>query len=153
MSEPVNIAGLAIIADDEDTGRVLLEEAAAATGLQSLSFADGKQAFDAALENDVALVLLDVDMPGLNGHEVCRRLRAVPRFSATPIVMVTGHEDTEAIALAFEAGATDFVPKPVNWALLPHRLEYILRNAAAARSLNERVVEVKTLTDALPDTL
>jgi diguanylate cyclase (GGDEF)-like protein len=153
MSMPVNITGLAIIADDEDTGRVLLEEAAAAAGLRSLSFADGQEAFEAALANDVALVLLDVDMPGLNGHEVCRRLRAVPRFATTPIVMVTGHEDTEAITLAFEAGATDFVPKPVNWALLPHRLEYILRNAAAARSLNERVIEVKTLAAALPDTL
>jgi diguanylate cyclase len=153
MNAPVNIPGLAIIADDEDTGRVLLEEAAAAAGLRSLSFADGQEAFDAARANDVAIVLLDVDMPGLNGHEVCRRLRTMPRFAATPIVMVTGHEDTTAIALAFEAGATDFVPKPVNWALLPHRLEYILRNAAAARSLNQRVVEVKTLTDALPDTL
>src|SRR5688572_1537191 len=115
MSMPVNITGLAIIADDEDTGRVLLEEAAAAAGLQSLSFADGKEAFEAALANDVALVLLDVDMPGLNGHEVCRRLRAVPRFATTPIVRVTGHEDTEAITLPFEAGATDFVPNPVNW--------------------------------------
>jgi diguanylate cyclase (GGDEF)-like protein len=153
MSKSVTIAGLAIIADDEDTGRILLEEAAAAAGLRSLSFADGQEAFDAALANDVAIVLLDVHMPGLNGHEVCRRLRALSRFATTPIVMVTGHEDTEAIALAFEAGATDFVPKPVNWALLPYRLEYILRNAAAARALDERVVEVKTLTDALPDTL
>ena len=147
MSTPVNIAGLAIIADDEDTGRVLLEEASAVAGLRSLSFADGQSALEAALANDVAIVLLDVDMPGLNGHEVCRRLRAEPRFATTPIVMVTGHEDTEAITLAFEAGATDFVSKPVNWALLPHRLEYILRNAAAARALNERMIEVKALTD------
>src|SRR5689334_11827820 len=127
----MNITGLTIIADDEDTGRVLLAEAAAAAGLRSLCFADGQAAFDAALANDVAIVLLDVDMPGLNGYEVCRRLRAMPQFATTPIVMVTGHEDTEAIALAFQAGATDFVPKPVNWALLPHRLEYILRNATA----------------------
>lgn len=153
MRTPVDIAGLAIVADDEDTGRVLLAEAAAAVGVRALSFGDGKQAYEAALANDVAMVLLDVDMPGMNGHEVCRQLRAIPRFASTPIIMVTGHEDTEAITLAFQAGATDFVPKPVNWALLPHRLEYILRNAAAARSLNERVVEVKTLAAALPDTL
>ncbi|MET0535354.1 MAG: EAL domain-containing protein [Steroidobacter sp.] len=153
MNAPANIAGLAIIADDEDTGRVLLEEAAAAAGLRSLSFADGREALDAALANDAAILLLDVDMPGLDGHEVCRRLRAEARFASTPIVMVTGHEDVEAIALAFQAGATDFVAKPVNWALLPHRLEYILRNAAAARSLNQRAVEIKTLSDALPDTL
>lgn len=145
----MSIAGLAIIADDEDTGRVLLEEAAATAGLRSLSFANGQTALEAALANDVAIVLLDVDMPGLNGNEVCRRLRAEPRFAMTPIVMVTGHEDTEAITLAFEAGATDFVSKPVNWTLLPHRLEYILRNAALARSLNERMVEVKTLAQRI----
>jgi len=93
----------------------------------------------------VAIVLLDVDMPGLNGYEVCRLLRAETPFATIPIVMVTGHEDSAAIRLAFEAGATDFVSKPVNWSLLPRRLEYILRNAAAARALNERIVEVKAL--------
>ena len=54
---------------------------------------------------------------------------------------------------AFQAGATDFISKPVNWALLPRRLEYILRNAEAARELNVRMVEVNTLIDALPDKL
>ena len=127
--------GFAIIADDESTGRVLLEESVAQAGLQALSFDNGTDALACAQRNHVAIVLLDVDMPGLNGYEVCRRLRADPRFATTPIVMVTGHEDSDAITLAFEAGATDFVSKPVNWALLPRRLEYILRNAAGARAL------------------
>jgi diguanylate cyclase (GGDEF)-like protein len=59
--------------------------------------------------------------------------------------MVTGHEDSADIALAFEAGATDFVSKPVNWALLPRRLEYILRNAAAARALIEAAQRIEHL--------
>lgn len=145
MSAVTETTGVAIIADDEDTGRVLLSESVAAAGLHSLAYANGTDALAAALSNDVAIVLLDVDMPGLNGYEVCRRLRAEARFATIPIVMVTGHEDSEAIQLAFEAGATDFVSKPVNWSLLPRRLEYILRNAAAARALNERIVEVKAL--------
>ena len=62
-----------------------------------------------------------------------------------PIVIVTGHEDSDAIRRAFEAGATDFISKPVNWALLPHRLEYILRNAAAAEHI-ERLAYYDTLT-------
>src|SRR5690349_14878607 len=144
---------LALIADDEQLGRVLLIESVAEVGLQSLDFDNGTDACAAALANDVAIVLLDVDMPGMNGYEVCRRLRAEPRFARIPIVMVTGHEDSVAITRAFEAGATDFVSKPVNWSLLPRRLEYILRNAAAARALNERMVQVKTLVEALPDTL
>src|SRR6202795_655986 len=141
----------AIIADDEELGRVLLAESAAGTGLEPLAFDNGLEALDAALSREVAIILLDVDMPGMDGYSVCRRLRAEPRLTMVPIVMVTGHEDAAAINLAFEAGATDFISKPVNWALLPRRLEYILRHAA--RALAERVPQVRTLIDALPDPL
>jgi diguanylate cyclase (GGDEF)-like protein len=144
---------IAIIADDEDLGRLLLAEAAAATGLRPLAFEDGVKALDAALANEVAIVLLDVDMPGMDGYSVCRRLRADPRYATVPVVMVTGHEDSNAIRLAFEAGATDFVCKPVNWALLPRRIDYILRNAASARALAEHVAQVRTLVEAIPDKL
>jgi diguanylate cyclase (GGDEF)-like protein len=137
---------IAIIADDEDVGRLLLEQAVAAAGMTCLSFADGGAALAAARENDPAIVLLDVDMPVLDGNEVCRRLRADARFSAVPIVIVTGHQDSAAIRRAFDAGATDFISKPVNWALLPHRLEYILRNAAAAEHI-ERLAYYDTLTE------
>jgi diguanylate cyclase (GGDEF)-like protein len=153
MSGATESAPLAIIADDEDLGRLLLAESAAETGLKPLTFDNGTAALDAALSHDVAIVLLDVDMPGMDGYAVCTRLRAEPRFTTVPIVMVTGHEDSAAISRAFEAGATDFISKPVNWALLPRRLEYILRNAAGARALTERMVQVRTLVEALPDTL
>jgi diguanylate cyclase (GGDEF)-like protein len=146
MSTEINkVPPVAIIADDEQLGRVLLTESVAEVGLQSLDFDNGTDACAAALANPVAIVLLDVDMPGMNGYEVCRRLRAEPRFARIPIVMVTGHEDSEAIRLAFDAGATDFVSKPVNWALLPRRLEYILRNAAAAEYI-ERLAYFDPLT-------
>ena len=128
-------APLAIIADDEELGRLLLAESAAQVGLVSLTFDNGTDALAAALTGTPTIVLLDVDMPGIDGYGVCKRLRAEPRFATIPIVMVTGHEDADAITRAFEAGATDFVSKPVNWALLPRRLEYILRNAAGARAL------------------
>jgi diguanylate cyclase len=144
---------IAIIADDEELGRLLLAESAAATGLAVLAFDNGPATLEACLARDVAVVMLDVDMPGMDGYTVCRRLREEPRLANVPIVMVTGHEDAAAINLAFEAGATDFISKPVNWALLPRRIEYILRNAAAARALAERVTQVRTLIDALPDTL
>ena len=137
---------VAIIADDEDLGRLLLAETAVASGLTALSFDNGSAALEAALSREVAIVLLDVDMPGMDGYTVCRRLRADARFATVPIVMVTGHEDSVAISRAFEAGATDFISKPVNWALLPRRLAYILRNAAAAERI-ERLAYFDTLTE------
>lgn len=145
MSAPADDTPVAIIADDEDLGRVLLIESAAQCGLKPLAFDNGVAALEAALAQDVAIVLLDVDMPGMDGFSVCRRLRSEARLASVPIVMVTGHEDSEAIKNAFDAGATDFVTKPVNWALLPRRLEYILRNAAAAERI-ERLAYYDTLT-------
>jgi diguanylate cyclase len=136
---------VAIIADDEETGRMLLAESVEQVGLAPLAYDNGKEALDAALLYGAAIVLLDVEMPGLDGYAVCRRLRGDPRFTTTPIVMVTGHEDPTAIGLAFDAGATDFIAKPVNWALLPRRLEYILRNAATAERI-ERLAYFDPLT-------
>ncbi len=122
---------LAIIADDEELGRLLLAESVAAAGLRALAFDGGIAALEAALAHEPAIVLLDVDMPGMDGYAVCRRLRTEPRLANTPIVMVTGHEDSAA---------------PVNWALLPHRLAYILRNAAAAGRI-EHLAYFDPLTD------
>ncbi len=153
MTTPLSQRPLVVIADDEDLGRLLLSEAAQECGLEPIAFDNGVAALQACLSREVAIVLLDVDMPGLNGFEVCRRLRNESRLATVPIVIVTGSEDQAAVSLAFEAGATDFISKPVNWALLPRRLEYILRNAAAARALSERIVQVRTLVEAIPDTL
>jgi len=145
MTHDTALRPVAIIADDEETGRVLLAESVEQVGLAPLAYDNGRDALDAALSCGAAIVLLDVEMPGMDGYSVCRRLRADPRFTTTPIVMVTGHEDPTAITLAFDAGATDFVSKPVNWALLPRRLEYILRNAATAERI-ERLAYFDPLT-------
>jgi diguanylate cyclase len=146
MSASPPSPAIAIVADDEDLGRLLLSEAVAQIGLKASAHNNGSTALEAALTQNPAIVLLDVDMPGLDGHAVCRRLRAEPRFANVPIVMVTGHDDSTAIDLAFEAGATDFIAKPVNWALLPRRLGYILRNAAAAERV-ERLAYYDPLTE------
>jgi diguanylate cyclase (GGDEF)-like protein len=145
MNKSSHNSAIALVADDEDLGRLLLSEAVAQFGLNVSAHANGASALETALTQDLALVLLDVDMPGLDGYAVCRRLRAEPRFANVPIVMVTGHEDSAAIDMAFEAGATDFISKPVNWALLPRRLGYILRNAAAAERV-ERLAYYDPLT-------
>ncbi|MBV8143605.1 MAG: diguanylate cyclase, partial [Gammaproteobacteria bacterium] len=148
-----SVTRLAIIAEDEPLGRTLLAEAAQAAGLIPALFDNGTAALAAALAQKPAIALLDVEMPGLNGYEVCRRIRAVADLDTVPVVMVTGRDDMEAVNYAFEAGATDFISKPVNWSLLPHRLAYVLRNAAAVRKLADREAKVTTLIAAIPDAL
>jgi diguanylate cyclase (GGDEF)-like protein len=146
-------APVAIIAEDEDMSRLLLCQAAKVAGLEPLEFADGAAALEAALSCDPALILLDVDMPGLDGYTVCQEVRKSSRHPEVPIVMVTGHEDIRAIDRAYEVGATDYISKPVNWALLPHRLAYILRNATSVRALADRESKVRALVEAIPDSL
>jgi diguanylate cyclase (GGDEF)-like protein len=95
-------------------------------------------------------VLLDLVMPGLDGFEVCRRLRALPRGAGVPILMFTGRDDTGSIERAYETGATDFIPKPINLALLSHRVRYALRASAAAeasRRTTERLVRAQRVAN------
>lgn len=88
---------------------------------------EGKAAIAAFLDAKPDLVLLDVMMPDIDGFETCRALRSLPHGRTTPIVMATGLDDLASIAAAYSAGATDFISKPVNWGLLPHRIRYLLR--------------------------
>jgi len=75
----------------------------------------------------VTALLVDVDMPGMNGIEMVRRLRADPRHARLPIMVVTGREDMASIDDAFEAGATSFMCKPVNWRLMAHQIRFMIR--------------------------
>jgi DNA-binding response OmpR family regulator len=95
---------------------------------------DGEAALHAvsALRPDV--VLLDLEMPKLDGFEVLARLRADPATRELPVVVVTGREDVAAIDRAFEAGATSFIVKPINWRLLSYQIRYVLRAGRPERS-------------------
>jgi diguanylate cyclase (GGDEF)-like protein len=125
----------ALIADDDEISRLFLIETLEQAGFRTVAVADGGAALAAADAEQFSLALLDVNMPQLDGYEVCRAMRATPDLKHLPIVMITGCDDPASIARAFDAGATDFISKPVNWTLLPHRMRYILRNADNDRRL------------------
>jgi diguanylate cyclase (GGDEF)-like protein len=122
---------LVLIADDDELGRMFLVETLEAAGFSTACAVDGVAALQAIAAEPFALVLLDVEMPGLDGYEVCRRLRSNPAMKYLPVVMITGNDDATSIERAFNAGATDFIAKPLNFSLLPHRVRYVLRNAEA----------------------
>lgn len=81
------------------------------------------------------LILLDVEMPGIDGFETCRRIRRAPGGQHVPIVMMTGHEDAESVNRAYDAGATDFVSKPINFEVLVHRLRHLLKTTETSAEL------------------
>src|SRR5438034_11463046 len=75
------------------------------------------------------LLLVDVVMPHMDGYQLCRELRGHPQSAYVPIVVATSLDDLPSIARAYDAGATDFIPKPINWLVLNHRVRYILRGS------------------------
>lgn len=78
-------------------------------------------------EKTFDIVLVDYDMPGMNGLEFIQKVRANPELDNLPIIMVTSHEDVATIDAAYDAGASSFITKPVNWRLLSYQIKYILR--------------------------
>lgn len=102
--------------------------------------ADGVEACAAIAADNFDVVLLDLEMPNMDGFEVLTRLRADERTRRLPVVVVTGREDVAAIDRAFQAGATSFLVKPINWRLLSYQIRYIHRTAEAELALvQERV--------------
>ena len=89
--------------------------------------ADGQAALEAMVELRPDIVLLDLEMPVMDGFEALDRIRADPRTAHTPVIVITGREDVAAIDRAYEAGATSFVVKPLNWRLLSYQIRYIDR--------------------------
>jgi CheY-like chemotaxis protein len=94
--------------------------------------ADGAEGMRMLASNKYDLVITDMEMPVMGGLEVIRRIRADPALANLPIIVVTSLEDMASIDRAYEAGATSFVTKPVNWRLLSYQLRFVLRAAGLA---------------------
>ena len=98
---------------------------------------DGEEALAAIRAEPPDIVLLDLEMPTLDGFGVLKALRADARWRDLPVIVVTGREDVDAVDRAFGAGATSFVVKPLNWRLLSHQLRYVHRMATNERLMAE----------------
>ncbi len=141
-----------LIADDEVTARLLLKAALEKSGFHVVLAQDGEDAIRRFRAQPCDMVLLDVEMPGMNGYQVCTRLRH-DVGEELPIVMVTGMDDLDSIDRAFEAGATDFIAKPINWALIGHRVRYLFRATQVLQDLHTANARNTAILHAIPDSL
>lgn len=119
-----------LIVDDVATNRDTLRALLSSEGAQLLEAADGKSALQLAAEIRPDLILLDVMMPGMDGFEFCRTLRSDAALSAVPVLMVTALDDRASRLMGIDAGADDFVTKPVDRAELILRVRGISRHIA-----------------------
>ncbi|MBS0374579.1 MAG: EAL domain-containing protein [Proteobacteria bacterium] len=142
-----------LVADDDGLVADIATGTLEAAGFSVTVVASGRAAVEHCARHMPAIALLDVEMPDGNGYDACRAIRALPGGEFLPIVMVTGLDDQASIELSYQAGATDFIGKPVNWALLPHRVRYVLRGANANRELRISEQKNAAFLQAIPDGL
>jgi response regulator RpfG family c-di-GMP phosphodiesterase len=127
-----------LIVDDEPTGREALESVLLTQGY-TLEFAgNGVETLAKARQLNPDLILLDVMMPDMDGYEVCRRLRADPSVAEVPVLMVTALDDRDSRLRGIEAGADDFISKPVDRVELRTRVSSITRLNRYRRLQDER---------------
>jgi DNA-binding response OmpR family regulator len=101
-----------LIVDDDRQITFFLEKLLSFEGHESMALNEGAKAVEAARTFKPDAFILDLMMPEPNGFELCRILRADPEFKDTPIVIITAMDDADSKAIAFVAGATDFITKP-----------------------------------------
>lgn len=155
MPHEIKTAGkmLVMIVDDDKLLRLSFQDVLESEGFTTIVAADGESAIKLYRKSRPDLVLLDLIMPGKDGFETCRELRRLKGGEYTPIMVVTGLGDTDSIHRAFEAGATDFISKPLNPDLLVYRIRYLLRASLSTKKLAQseaRLVMLKEAVDCLP---
>ena len=142
-------ASIILIVDDNPLGREALGELLHQQGYTLAFAADGPEALKQAAALAPDLILLDVMMPGMDGFEVCRRLRADANLAEVPVVMVTALDDKAMRLRGLEAGADDFITKPYDRAELRARVKTTTRLNRYRRLLNERAALQQAHTDLL----
>ncbi len=135
----------ALVTDDDIIIRMFAREALEQAGWVVEEAENGREACAAFQQSPPDVVLLDVMMPEMDGFQTCAALRQLPGGEHTPILIMTGLDDFESITKAYDAGATDFIVKPLNAMLLTHRIRYMVR---ASQVLEELRASQATLTQA-----
>jgi len=127
-----------LVSDDDQIVRLLTRQCLEAEGMVVVEASDGPETLEVFVRERPDLVFLDVEMPGMTGLEVCERIRQLPQGETIPIMIVTGSDDRKSIDAGFQAGATQYKTKPVNWSLLGRDVQYMLRASNAFNALKRQ---------------
>jgi diguanylate cyclase (GGDEF)-like protein len=136
---------LIFIVDDDPMTRILMRASLEQAGFLVTEAENGLDALDVFAKIQPDAILLDVMMPKLDGFATCQELRKNPAGMHTPILMITGLDDLDSIHKAFDSGATDFITKPINWAVLTYRVKYMLRASKAFHDVKDKQEQIQQL--------
>ena len=139
MKQPERI----LVVDDNETNRDILEARLTANGYEVLHAADGEEALAMATRHRPDLILLDIMMPKVDGIEVCKRIKADADLSFTPIILVTARSDSKDVVNGLDAGADEYLTKPIDQTALVARVKALLRLRALHAARPERAAPRK----------
>ncbi len=126
-----------IIVDDDPAVGVIAEATLADDNHRITIASDGETALRLIESTPPSLLLLDVVMPVKDGFEVCQELLGDSRQQRFPIIMITGLDDEQSIERAYQLGVTGFITKPINWVVLKHQIQFVLRAWHDRQALSE----------------
>ena len=129
---------LILVVDDELVGRIYISRALESESYAVITAENGQQAVDLAIQYSPDMIVMDVKMPVMDGYDACVLIRESEDRLNVPILMLTGLDDIESVERSFEAGATDFIVKPVNLAIFKQRIRYGLKARESALALYQQ---------------
>jgi signal transduction histidine kinase len=144
-AEPVSI----LLVDDRPENLVTMEAVLGQPGRQLLKATSGNEALRLLLKQEVAVALLDVQMPGMDGFEIARLMRGQARTRDVPIIFVTAGDRSDAAFEGYEAGAVDFLHKPISPAILKSKVDVFIRLYVTAREQRALVAQLERTGAAL----
>lgn len=156
-----------LIVDDEKPLRILLRRAMEKEGYEVLEANDGKECLEICFNRIPDIILLDAVMPVMDGFECCSQLQPILQrqppaaltgfchdppvsfTSSTPVLMITGLDDPDSVDRAFAAGATDYITKPIHWAVLRQRVKRLLQANQVMEELQLQTAQARLMTSML----
>jgi adenylate cyclase len=145
MRDPPRI----LIVDDNENNRAILAARLGAQGYSTTEASDGAEALEVVRRGAPDLILLDVTMPRMDGLEACRRLRSDPSVGFVPIILVTARADSKDVVAGLEAGADEYLTKPVDQHALVARVRSMLRVKELHDRSKQQAAELAAWNDAL----
>ena len=142
-----------LLIDDDSFSRIMLKALLQKAGYQVTEAKDGSEGLVLYRKISPALILLDAKMPGMDGFDCCRQIRQLPGGEHIPILMVTGLDDQTSVNDAFEAGATDYITKPVQMPVLVGRMRYLMQSIQAEQALRESEEKFRSLITSLQEVI
>jgi CheY-like chemotaxis protein len=140
--------GRVLVVDDERLNRTVLRAALAKQGHDVVEAVDGREALDRLAEAPIDVVLLDIMMPVMDGYATLAAIKADPELARIPVIIISGVDDVASVVRCIEMGATDYLPKPFQPAILQARLDASLASKRLRDLELEYLEQVSRVTGA-----